>query len=229
VSRGSVVQVVKLNRVYRAEGQAVHALQNVNLTIPPGTLVALKGRSGSGKTTLLNCIGGLDQPTSGQVFFQDQEITRLSEQERTVLRRNRIGFVFQSFALVPIFSAWENIDLVLRIAKTDFRERHTRIQACLNLVGLAERANHRPYELSGGQQQRVAIARALACRPSLILADEPTGELDSDTGHQIIALLRRLVTEEKTTIIVATHDPMVEEYATVVYELQDGQILNVCS
>ena len=225
MSQPPLVRVANLSRVYQAGGQAVSALRQVDLIVAPGTLVALKGRSGSGKTTLLNCIGGLDQPTTGQVYFGDQEVTRLPERDRTRLRRDQIGFIFQSFALVPIFSAWENVDLVLRIANFSRQARAARIQTCLELVGLADRATHRPYELSGGQQQRVAIARALACRPPLILADEPTGELDSDTGRQILALLHRIVAEEGTTILIATHDPTVQEYASVVYELVDGRVV----
>lgn len=221
-----IVRMVGLRRIYRVGGQEVHALRGVDLEILPSTFVAIKGRSGSGKTTLLNCIGGLDRPTSGQVFVEGQEITRLSERQRTHLRRHRIGFVFQSFALLPTFSAWENVDLVLRIAGVGGRKRRERVQECLALVGLTRWANHRPYEMSGGQQQRLAIARALALRPPLILADEPTGELDSATGRQIMALLQRIVAQEGTTVLVASHDPTVEEYATAVYELQDGRIVS---
>ncbi len=219
-----VVRTVGLRRVYRARGQEVHALGGVDLEVSAGTFVAIKGRSGSGKTTLLNCIGGLDQPTSGQVFVEGQEITHLSERERTRLRRHRIGFVFQSFALLATYSARENVDLVLRIAGVGARKRRERAQACLALVGLTEWADHRPYEMSGGQQQRLAIARALALSPPLILADEPTGELDSANGRRIMALFRRIVAQAGTTILMATHDPIVEEYATVMVELQDGRI-----
>jgi ABC-type lipoprotein export system ATPase subunit len=221
-----IVQTVGLRRVYRAGGQEVHALRGVDLEIPPGIFVAIKGRSGSGKTTLLNCIGGLDRPTSGQAFVAGQEITRLSEGERTHLRRQRIGFVFQSFALLPTFSAGENVDLVLRIAGVGGQKRRERVQECLALVGLTRWAHHRPYEMSGGQQQRLATARALALSPPLILADEPTGELDSATGRQIMTLLQRIVAQEGTTVLVASHDPTVEEYATVTYELQDGRIIS---
>lgn len=221
-----MVRTVGLKRVYRAGGQEVHALQGVDLEVSAGTFVAVKGRSGSGKTTLLNCIGGLDRPTSGQVFVEGREITRLSERERTHLRRHRIGFVFQSFALLPTYSAWENVDLVLRMAGAGSRERRERVEACLALVGLADWARHRPYEMSGGQQQRLAIARALALNPPLILADEPTGELDSATGRHIMALFRRIAVREGTTILMATHAPVVEEYATVLYELQDGRIIS---
>ncbi|MFZ2360344.1 MAG: ABC transporter ATP-binding protein [Anaerolineae bacterium] len=221
-----LVQVQQLTRVYRAGARQVHALQGVDLTVGRGEFVALRGRSGSGKTTLLNCIGGLDTPTSGQVFVEGHNVAQLPEEERTALRR-RIGFVFQSFALLPTFSAWENVDLALRIAGVDARQRRARIQECLSLVGLARWKDHRPYELSGGQQQRVAIARALALRPSLILADEPTGELDSATGRQIMALLRRIVDEQGSTVMIATHDWTVAEYATAVYDLHDGRIAAV--
>ncbi len=212
-----------MTRVYRAGARQVHALRGVDLTVGRGEFVALRGRSGSGKTTLLNCIGGLDVPTSGRVCVEGRDVTQLSEGERTALRRG-IGFVFQSFALLPTFSAWENVDLALRIAGVAGRQRRARTQECLALVGLARWADHRPYELSGGQQQRVAIARALALRPSLILADEPTGELDSATGRQIMALLRRIVDEQGSTVLVATHDWTVAEYATGVYDLLDGRL-----
>jgi len=221
-----LVQVQQLTRVYRAGARQIHALQGIDLTVGRGAFVALRGRSGSGKTTLLNCVGGLDTPTSGQVLVEGRDVAQMSEGERTALRR-RIGFVFQSFALLPTFSAWENVDLALRIAGVDTRQRRAQTQECLSLVGLARWADHRPYELSGGQQQRVAIARALALRPSLILADEPTGELDSATGRQIMALLRRIVDERGTTVLVATHDWIVAEYASAVYDLHDGRIATV--
>ena len=221
-----LVQVQQLTRVYRAGARQIHALQGIDLTVGRGAFVALRGRSGSGKTTLLNCVGGLDTPTSGQVFVEGRNVAQMSEGERTALRR-RIGFVFQSFALLPTFSAWENVDLALRIAGVDAHQRRAQTQECLSLVGLARWADHRPYELSGGQQQRVAIARALALRPSLILADEPTGELDSATGRQIMALLRRIVDERGTTVLVATHDWIVAEYASAVYDLHDGRIATV--
>ena len=221
-----LVQVQQLTRVYRAGARQIHALQGIDLTVGRGAFVALRGRSGSGKTTLLNCVGGLDTPTSGQVFVEGRNVAQMSEGERTALRR-RIGFVFQSFALLPTFSAWENVDLALRIAGVDAHQRRAQTQECLSLVGLARWADHRPYELSGGQQQRVAIARALALRPSLILADEPTGELDSATGRQIMALLRRIVDERGTTVLIATHDWIVAEYASAVYDLHDGRIATV--
>jgi ABC-type lipoprotein export system ATPase subunit len=204
----------------------VHALQGVNLEVSRGSFVALRGRSGSGKTTLLNCIGGLDRPTTGHVWIEDQDLIRLSERKRVRLRRQRIGFVFQSFALLPTYSTWENVDLILRLAGVNRRERRRRVAHVLGLVGLQKWANHRPFELSGGQQQRVSIARALATRPALILADEPTGELDSATGQQVLELLRRIVDQEGTTVLMATHDLTVDLFADQVYHLQDGLIVN---
>jgi ABC-type lipoprotein export system ATPase subunit len=223
---GPLVRAVGVERVYRLGRTEVHALRGVNLTLTAGQLVVLRGRSGSGKTTLLNCIGGLDRPTNGEVYLFGQRLSALSERARTRLRRRRIGFVFQSFALLPTLSAFENVELPLRIDGVGRRERRERAWACLELVGLAPWADHRPYELSGGQQQRVGIARALANRPDLILADEPTGELDSATGRQILALFRRVVEQEGVTVLVATHDPTADEYAHRVYHLEDGRIVD---
>lgn len=217
-----IVQVIALERIYGRDNRAVRALAGVNLTVAPGNLVALMGRSGSGKTTLLNCIGGLDRPTAGEVKVLGQVLNTLTERELTLLRRRYIGFVFQSFALLPTYSAAENVDIMLRLAGMRPRERQARVVACLELVGLTGHAHHRPAELSGGQQQRVAIARAIALQPPLVLADEPTGELDSATGKQIFALFRQLVEEQGITVIVTTHNPDVLEYATQVHELKDG-------
>jgi len=194
------------------------------LDIPPGVFAAVTGRSGSGKTTLLNLIGGLDRPTSGEVYLAGQPLSALSEHELTELRRHQIGFVFQSFALLPTLSAFDNVALPLRIVGTGERERNARVWHCLELVGLKEWAWHRPYELSGGQQQRLAIARALVNEPPLILADEPTGELDSGTTRQIFSLFRRLVAESGVTILIATHNPLVDEYAALNIPLRDGQV-----
>lgn len=220
-----IVQVTDLARTYGRGNQAVHALAGVNLTVARGSFVALMGRSGSGKTTLLNCIGGLDRPTAGEVKVLGRALNTLAERELTRLRREAIGFVFQSFALLPTYSAAENVDVMLRLANMRARQRQARVAACLALVGLTGHAHHRPAELSGGQQQRVAIARAIALEPPLLLADEPTGELDSATGKQIFALFRQLVDEHGLTVIVATHNPDVIEYATRVHELRDGHLL----
>ena len=220
-----LVRVAGVTRVYHLGAREVQALRGVDLSVTRGELVALRGRSGSGKTTLLNCIGGLDRPTSGQVWIEQREVTQLPEKDLVQLRRQRIGFVFQSFALLPMYSAAENIDLMLRLAGiADRRERGRRVQSALALVGLRKWADHRPYELSGGQQQRVAIARAIVTRPALILADEPTGELDSTTGLQIMELFREIVDREQATVLIATHNLAVEMYAQRVYHLEDGQL-----
>jgi ABC-type lipoprotein export system ATPase subunit len=219
----SIVRVQDVTRIYHVGRTEVAALRGISLEVKPGEMAVLKGRSGSGKTTLLNLIGGLDRPTSGEVTVYDQSLSQLSKRQLTDLRRHRIGFVFQSFALIPTFSAIENVELMLRIAQTS-QDRQHRAQRSLELVGLGPWASHRPWELSGGQQQRVSIARALVTRPDLILADEPTGELDSVTGRQIMALFRHIVIQEGITIIMATHDPAVEDYAHVVFELSDGQL-----
>ena len=223
-STSPLVRVEALTRVYRVGAQEVHALRGVDLSVPRGKLVALRGRSGSGKTTLLNIIGGLDRPTSGEVYFNGLLLAGLSERELTRLRRHRIGFIFQSFALLPIYSAFENVELLLRIAGVKRQDRLQRARESLRLVGLGRWMDHRPDEMSGGQQQRVAIARALATRPDLILADEPTGELDTTTGRQIFALLRRVAEVEGITVLTVTHDRLIDEYADRVYELQDGRV-----
>jgi putative ABC transport system ATP-binding protein len=222
----TIVETNRLVRTYQVGTVEVPALRGVDLLVPRGSLVALKGRSGSGKTTLLNLIGGLDQPTSGSVYVEGKDISKLSEAQITGLRRKRIGFVFQSFALIPTFSAFENIELPLRIAGVEPKQRKNRMRECLEMVGLLKWAEHRPWEMSGGQQQRVAIARALANEPALVLADEPTGELDSATAREILDLFKGIVADSGLTIIVATHDPVIEEYASLIYELRDGQISN---
>jgi putative ABC transport system ATP-binding protein len=219
------IEVLDVWRVYQVSGrQAVNALRGVNLSIPPGRFLALKGRSGSGKTTLLNCIGGLDQPTRGAVHVFGTEISRLDEEAATRWRREQVGFVFQSFGLLPTLSAYENVELILRIAGMPGKQRHNRAVECLKQVGLGKWLHHRPYELSGGQQQRLAIARALANHPPLILADEPTGELDSSTAVDILAFFRQIVDNEGLTLLVASHDPLVDKYVDGILQMRDGQI-----
>ena len=220
---GPIAAARHVSRDYAVGATRVAALRDVSLEAPRGMLAALKGRSGSGKTTLLNLIGGLDKPTRGEITLFGESLTRLSSRTLTDLRRRRIGFVFQSFAIFPAFSALENVELMLRIAGV-YRGRRARAMRSLEIVGLGAWAHHRPWELSGGQQQRVAIARALATRPDLILADEPTGELDSATARQIYALFRYIVDKEGVTVILATHDPVIEEYAHLIFELDDGQV-----
>src|SRR5262245_38772653 len=219
------VQAMNVTRSYTAGGEKVMALRGISLTIPEGAFAALMGRSGSGKTTLLNMIGGLDQPTEGDVALYGKPLSRLSQEQLTLLRREQIGCIFQSFALLPILSAWENVELPLRIAGVrSGRERRTRAEAALALVGLEKWATHRPSEMSGGQQQRVAIARALVSRPTLLLADEATGELDSTTGRNLLMLLREIVRTEGVTLVIATHDQTVREFADTVHQVVDGQI-----
>ena len=219
-----LLRVENLSRSFFTAGGEVKALQNIDLSIQAGQLVALKGKSGSGKTTLLNLLGGLDQPTSGEIFFQGKPISTFAEDELVWLRRNQIGFVFQSFALIPTYSAIENVELVLRLAGGDPQKNQRRAYQSLRAVGMGNRAHSRPNELSGGQQQRVAIARAIANHPQLILADEPTGELDTTTTQQVFALLRRLVDHEGITILITSHNPLVEEIADQVIEIVDGKV-----
>lgn len=227
-TNGIAVNVQGVTRVYNIGSERVHALRGIDLTVPTGAFVALMGRSGSGKTTLLNIIGGLDQPSEGEVEIFGQPLKRLNQEQLTLLRREYLGFIFQSFALLPILSAWENVEMPLRIAGVrSGRERRERAQRALELVGLEKWATHRPSEMSGGQQQRVAIARALVSNPRLLLADEPTGELDSSTGRSILQLLRNIVDTEGVTLVMVTHDRTVHEFADRVYHISDGQIDSV--
>ncbi|MFH8775101.1 ABC transporter ATP-binding protein [Streptomyces sp. NPDC085866] len=221
----TMVRVEDVHKSYGRGAAAVHALRGVSLEVPRGELVALKGRSGSGKTTLLNIVGGLDTPDRGRVEVDGQDLAGLGESGLLELRRDRIGFVFQSFGLIPILTAAENVGVPLRLRRADPREREERVDLLLSLVGLADHAAQRPGELSGGQQQRVAIARALANRPALIVADEPTGQLDAETGHAVMELLRAVVRSEGATALVATHDATLLDLADRVLELRDGEIV----
>ena len=221
----TTIRVENVSRIYRVGQQERLALKAVSLSVGAGQIVVLRGRSGSGKTTLLNCIGGLDRPTDGRIWVAENEITRLAEPRLVQLRRQQIGFVFQSHALLPTYSARENVDLMLRLTKAPRSKRQERVEQVLQLVGLGKWLDHRPHELSGGQQQRVAIARALAPRPAVILADEPTGELDSATGQQILVLFRQIADVEKATILIATHDLAADTFADEVFHLADGQII----
>ncbi len=221
-----MVTVEGLHRTYGSGAQQVHALRGVSLVVPRGSIVAVVGRSGSGKTTLLNCIGGLDRPDAGTVHIAGQDVTDMDEDGLLQLRRETVGFVFQSFGLIPILSARENVGIPLRLLSLAAREREERVRTLLGLVGLLEHAEQRPYELSGGQQQRVAVARALASRPSLLLADEPTGQLDFATGRSVMQLIRALVRSQQVTAVVATHDPVLIDLADEVHELRDGMLVS---
>ena len=207
------------------EGEsAVRAVNEVTVNIAPGEFVALVGRSGSGKTTLLNLLAGLDRPSSGKVWFEGRELSQMPERELVGLRRERIGFVFQSFGLIPLLSAFENVELPLHIAGVSWRDRRRRANEALDLVGLTGRSGHRPYELSGGEQQRVAIARALVADPSVLFADEPTGELDSVTGHTIGGIMRDIGASRGVTVVTATHDLMLADMADRRLQMADGRI-----
>ena len=221
-----IIEAKDLWRIYPSKTNAdgIPALRGVNLNVEAGSFVALKGRSGSGKTTLLNCLAGLDQPTSGSVSVLGHDLVQMSDQELTLWRRERIGLVFQSFGLLPTLSAYENIELLLRIKGDEYNARHKRALECLEIVGLGPWKDHRPYEMSGGQQQRVAIARALANHAELILADEPTGELDSKTTRELLVFFRELVEQNHITMLMVSHDPLVDIYVHKVFTLQDGVV-----
>jgi putative ABC transport system ATP-binding protein len=224
---GPVVVASGLSRDYPSGDGVVHALRDVDLVVEPGHLLAVRGRSGSGKTTLLNLIGGLDRPTSGTVEVNGEPISSMPEGDLVEIRRRTIAFIFQSFGLVPILTAAENVEVPLRLVRAEPKARDERVLELLEMVGLGDRARHRPYELSGGEQQRVAIARALANRPTLLLADEPTGQLDLETGHRIMTVLRSVVASEGITAIVATHDQAMMDVADRIVELRDGELFEV--
>ncbi len=218
-----IVQTKDLTKVYKmGRSSEVHALRGLCMDIEPGEFLTIMGRSGSGKSTLLNMIGCLDRPTSGMVMIDSVEVSKLAKSELPRVRREKIGFVFQNFNLIPTLTALENVLLPLRYHRV--RDGKKRAMELLEHVGLADRAHHRPNELSGGEQQRVSVARALVTHPAIILADEPTGELDTHLAAEIIALLRRFNQESGQTIIIVTHDPMVADLTDRIVRLQDGQV-----
>src|SRR5512141_167660 len=220
-----VVKIENVARVYQIGKVETQALRGVNLTIENGEFTALVGPSGSGKTTLLQMIGCLDQPTTGRVCVSGKDVTTLNRNQRADMRRGHIGFIFRSFALIPTQSAYENVEMPLLLNGHSAKERHERVMELLKAVDLADRANNRPDQLSGGPQQRVAVARALAPNPKLILADEPTANLDTENGRQVMDLMQRLNKETGTTFVFATHDPRVIQYANRVVTLRDGLIV----
>ncbi|WP_433177158.1 ABC transporter ATP-binding protein [Actinoallomurus sp. CA-150999] len=227
MSSGPVGPLVTVRGVHRRFGSgptAVHALRDVSFDVAAGTMVVLVGRSGSGKTTLLNVIGGLDRPDAGTVLVDGTDVTALDEDGLSRLRRKKVAYVFQTFGLIPVLTAAENVGAPLRLARVPSRERERRVELLLELVGLADHAQQRPGELSGGQQQRVAIARALAASPRLLIADEPTGQLDAETGLSVMALLRGVVESEGVTAVVSTHDPVMIALADRVIRINDGQL-----
>jgi putative ABC transport system ATP-binding protein len=222
----TVLRARSLSRVFGTGAGEVRALSDASLEVTAGELLVVRGPSGSGKTTLLNLLGGLDRPTSGSVWLGDSELTALGEKAVLTARRERIGYVFQSFGLVPVLSAAENVEVPLRLRRTPPAERADRVAAALAAVGLAGHAKQRPYELSGGQQQRVGIARALVAEPEVLLADEPTGQLDSGTAAVVMDLLARVVHERGVAAVVSTHDPELMARADRVVELHDGQVVD---
>ena len=221
-TNGSIISAQNVTRVFGTGQQAVTAVNGVNLTVRSGEFLAIMGRSGSGKTTLLNLMAGLDQPTSGTLMFEGRDLATLSESDQVQLRRHKISFIFQSFGLIPLLSAYENVELPLHISGSSWRERRRMATQALEVVGLGARANHRPYELSGGEQQRVAIARALVSGPDVLFADEPTGELDSATGASISNMLRNISEERGVTVIVATHDVALAAMSSRTVQIEDG-------
>ncbi|WP_443595424.1 ABC transporter ATP-binding protein [Agathobacter sp.] len=217
-----------IKRYFKAgDGTTVHALDGVSMEIKKGTLAILKGRSGSGKTTLLNILSALDMPTEGSVQFLDKNLEQMTEKDRERLRRYEMGFVFQSIALIPTMTAYENVEFALRLAKTDVINENTqdRVSELLDRVGLSKRMDHMPDQLSGGEQQRVAIARAVAHHPKVVFADEPTGALDTAAGFEVMRLFRELIDDEGITIVMTTHDPNLMELGDEVFELSDGIVM----
>ncbi len=221
-----VAKLTDVTRVYKIGEVETRALNGVSLTIGNGEFTSLVGPSGSGKTTLLQLIGCLDQPTSGKVVIDGKETTNLNRNQRANLRKGTIGFVFQFFALIPTLTAYENAEMPLLLNGKNAAERKQRVMELLKAVDMTDRAHHRPDQLSGGQQQRVAVARALATNPKLILADEPTANLDTENGEQVMEIMKKLNKDTSTTFVFATHDPRVIKYATRVVTLQDGLITN---
>ena len=220
----SVIELQDVTRIYKIGEVETHALRGINLTIEEGEFMAVVGPSGSGKTTMLQVMGCLDRPTSGRVHIHGQDVSRLNANKRADLRKGTIGFVFQFFALIPGLTAYENVDLPLLLAGEKKSKRRERANELLEAVGLTDRARHRPDQMSGGEQQRVAIARALAVDPVLVLADEPTANLDTENGRQIMEIMQRLNEDTGTTFVFATHDPRVFPFARRVVEVRDGKV-----
>jgi putative ABC transport system ATP-binding protein len=220
-----LLTVEHVERTFINGGRSLHVLKGIDMELYLGQLIMLRGRSGSGKTTLLNLIGGLDQPDVGRIMFHGRPFHEWNDTQRTEARRKEIGFIFQMYALMPLLSAWENVELSLRMAGVPSSQWKVRIAHCLEMVGLGKRMHHRPYELSGGEQQRVAIAKAIAHKPSLLLADEPTAELDSQMGAQVMKVFREIVRTEQVAICMTTHDLTIMEVADHVYEMVDGKFV----
>ncbi len=219
-----VLEASNLSKVFSTGGGDIHAVSDVDLRVQAGSFAVLSGRSGSGKTTLLNLLGGLDRPSAGAVRLHGTDLSRLSDSALAAARRDEIGFIFQAFGLLPMLSATENVELPMRLTRENPKERRDRARTLLDVVGLGDRADHRPAELSGGEQQRVAIARALANQPRLILADEPTGQLDSRTGAEVVRVLASLVESHGVAAFIATHDAAPRAHADRTYRIVDGRL-----
>ncbi len=228
ITMSSIISAHNVSRQFQSGKDTIYALKGINMEVEKGKLTILKGRSGSGKTTLMNLYGALDKPTSGNIFLDNTDITKLSERQCDRLRRTNIGFVFQSVALISMMSAYENIEFGLRVSGYDANKRKARSEECLHLVGLEKRMHHRPNEMSGGEQQRVAVARAIAHKPKIVFADEPTAELDTHMGIQIVKLFKELVLLEEITVLMTTHDAGMMEVADKIYTLEDGEIVDEC-
>ncbi|HJO60889.1 MAG TPA: ABC transporter ATP-binding protein [SAR202 cluster bacterium] len=224
-----LLELINVSKSYVSESENINPLRDINIKIYEGQFIAIVGRSGSGKTTLLNVMAGLDKPTSGDILIKGSNMTAMDENSLTEIRRTTIGFIFQSFGLLPLLSAFENVELPLRISGVEHGERSNRTKEALDIVGLNPRSNHRPYELSGGEQQRVSIARAIVTKPAIILADEPTGELDSTNAKSIFGLFKDMVVEQGMTIIAATHDSSLLSMADEVKEIRNGGLYEVQS
>jgi len=221
-----IITAKKLCRSYIVNNEVITAVKDIDIDISAGQLTILRGRSGSGKTSLINLLGGLDNPTAGQIYFDGTEFTNISMKQKNEIRKKQIGFVFQSGALLSNMTAFENVELALRIVGFEKKERKKRVLECLELVGLKKRMDHFPYELSGGEVQRVAIARAIAHRPKIIFADEPTAALDTNRGLQVVKTFKDMVENQGITVLMTTHDPNMMEIAHCVYTLQDGELVN---
>ncbi|MCS4542238.1 MAG: ABC transporter ATP-binding protein [Euryarchaeota archaeon] len=220
-----MIEAKDLTKIYYLDAVQVQALDKINLKIEKGEFISVMGPSGSGKSTLLHLLGGIDRPTFGKIFINSADVTKLSDTELSDLRRDTVGFIFQIFNLIPTLTALENVMVPLFPRGADLKWVEERAKALLSMVGLKERMNHKPTQLSGGERQRVAIARSLVNQPQIILADEPTGELDSKTGREIILLMKKLNEEENVTVVIVTHDPRVSELTERIIYLQDGRIV----
>ncbi len=221
-----VLKTESLSKQFNTGSETIHALRDVNIAIESGRLTIFRGRSGSGKTTLMNLLGAIDRPTEGKIFFNSDDIAKMTDAKRDKIRRREIGFVFQSGGLISNITAFENVEFALRIVNYDYKTRKKRVEDCLRLVGLGKRMNHMPQELSGGEQQRVAIARAMAHNPQIIFADEPTAALDTNMGLQVVKTFKDMVESSGITVVMSTHDPGMMEIADHVYSLRDGEIVN---